>query len=225
MRRRGPGFRSTSRFQALSARRAAWIAPRGRGPSSGRFHSGRPAKSRFLGRFSSSCRRRAAGRAAVIRSRPLAGSAHPPMSPSMVAGILAPCSGNTSSSPLRVPRSSRRIPAPRRPTALNELGAQGWEAVGLTLKQGDLGRVASGSAQAASRLAPYFADRARSDRLRDTGSRRQNDCSPACARAGVSLEKVSQPPRGLPSRFANRVKVSTIRLVGRSRRPAARCWP
>jgi hypothetical protein len=40
--------------------------------------------------------------------------------------------------PLQQAKGLKRSDAPWRPEVLNELGAQGWEAVGLSLKYGDL---------------------------------------------------------------------------------------
>ena len=40
--------------------------------------------------------------------------------------------------PLAEARKVRRSSDPMPPSHLNELGAEGWEAVGLSLKQGDL---------------------------------------------------------------------------------------
>ena len=40
--------------------------------------------------------------------------------------------------PLHEAKGIGKHDEPSRPEALNELGAEGWEAVGLTLKQGDL---------------------------------------------------------------------------------------
>jgi hypothetical protein len=41
--------------------------------------------------------------------------------------------------PLEEAGKVKKRSADLRPDRLNELGAQGWEAVGLTLKRGDLG--------------------------------------------------------------------------------------
>jgi hypothetical protein len=40
--------------------------------------------------------------------------------------------------PLAEARKVRKSSDPSTPSQLNELGAEGWEAVGLSLKQGDL---------------------------------------------------------------------------------------